>query len=683
MHPALRRSCRAFLSSAICCAAINCWLVAPAGAATPAEVLAKASALAGPRVIRTAEISFVARISAPVSAPQMEEMVAAQEAVFRQMIEKLADRPEVRQRYEDALRDNRRNTAEQMKANAQRVVSGMYYIGGPQFGGDRYVEFRVSRSGDKTWQAPISFVLRRLSAGDQTSIQFDSSTRTAIIGKSLVSAGIEDPHFLGRLQGLAEHAITATAADATSATDAAYQFAFDEGQTGDEDTVYVNVLNQQGDVATRVARVLIDQKRDHVCPTIEEYDASGKVRRSWRSEAYFRDRTSGLLFPARCLMSVATGEADTDIKTIQFEISEPETRFNLPYDPKRFAVHIPKGMVVVDATGPAHQTLESRCDVALTIDDIESLGSNPCVKVPVPPLSSVPFNQAAGNGRSSLSALILINVIVVAGIVVAIVRGRGKKNVPCWLLAGSMASSAVCGCSTPVPETPRLETSLNAAPPQLDLGQIVGNGQVVQSKIALTNNRSTGAVSVQLSAGCGCTTIGSPEVVLNPGEQKDVPFSLATFGRVGPFRTAIRAAWSDTQNPDDSGTLRIPIVAYFTKTVFAIPSRVFVTPTENGQLTGLVVISAPPAEWPSLEVSGSIPAVSVQEMGRDRLSDTEERRRFQITKDQDSLADCAVVVLMPGQSHPLLSVPLLSGSGNTGIQVKQAEADSTVSKVGQ
>jgi hypothetical protein len=184
--------------------AIVAAVVGDAYAATPADLIARAAKRSGEAVIRTAEITFEATITKePPSKEQIAEAVERMKQSILVAIKSYDNNPEYKKRLEDSLPDNERYTTEHVIANAKVIVSGVYMIGGPRLGGDRFVEFRVRQGYDdpKSQSQAMALLIRHLPNWRQTSLLFNAQTRTAVASGNGVMAGINDPHVLGRLQG--------------------------------------------------------------------------------------------------------------------------------------------------------------------------------------------------------------------------------------------------------------------------------------------------------------------------------------------------------------------------------------------------------------------------------------------------------------------------------------------------
>ncbi|MEW4531419.1 hypothetical protein [Maioricimonas sp. JC845] len=176
-------------------------------------------------------------------------------------------------------------------------------------------------------------------------------------------------------------------------------------------------------------RVWVDPERGYVTPRIEERSGD-RVTFRRKSDGYFRDRHSGLYYPARYVEERFSPESGELIETIVHEVNPEDFALNVPIDPSEFAVEVPAGTVVLDeinggdnytATGPA----------TLQFDNGQiDLAANPALTQSA---QGLPMQMVApgadGGGPSWLWRLVAVNVVVLLLLLAAwSLRRRRRKT---------------------------------------------------------------------------------------------------------------------------------------------------------------------------------------------------------------------------------------------------------------
>ena len=215
------------------------------------------------------------------------------------------------------------------------------------------------------------------------------------------------------------------------------------------------------------------------------------------------------------------------------------------------------------------------------------------------------------------------------------------KKLALGLLIPSM--TFVFGCRPPT------QNSIELYPAVLDLGTIAATGQQVETKFTVKNNR-TDEIGAHVVAACSCLLAGAEELVLQPGESKELSLLVSTRGRSGEFATELAVETG-------GNSYRLPIKALFVPQVFSFPSRLVFYPSEEstGQLNGQVTIEAPKDLWPELELiaEGDYQIQS---------EDDGEKRRFLITCSANESKNYPPLILRrKNQDTPVLSIPAISG----------------------
>ena len=101
------------------------------------QILESAARNCGESVIVTAEVHFVAKIrDAPHTRERLAEIIANQKASLKEVI-RTSDNPLLVKQLENALVDFDENVATQLRNNVNRRIEGVYFVDGPEQGGDR------------------------------------------------------------------------------------------------------------------------------------------------------------------------------------------------------------------------------------------------------------------------------------------------------------------------------------------------------------------------------------------------------------------------------------------------------------------------------------------------------------------------------------------------------------------
>ncbi len=640
-------------------------------AETPADLMARVAKRSGESVIRTAEISFDAAIAkAPPSKEKIAEAIERQRKAILYGMEHYRDNPWMKKALEDSLPNNEKETTEQVIANANVIISGIYMIGGPSMGGDRFVEFRVRHGYDDPKSQPqaMALLIRHLPGSRQTSLVLDGQARTAVASGNGAMVGIGDPHVLGRLQGSVLYSFGGDIGSAGSAAKAiekptlSYSFNREDAARMPGLTC-VDAFVLKGTDRRLFAKIAVDEKRDLICPLIEEYDETGAVRARWASEDYFQDKQSLVWFPAKCRQSwVLNGEPTT----IDYKINPEASTFNRAYPASRFTCPLPVGTTLINDLGPKQESWIVKKGFSLSIDGLDRIGARPELEKPV--VVRLPAEESARTS-SSRGILIALNVLALGVGAIIYFRRKRRKLALCLLAcAGPMGGLACTRSETgsiPAASGPGLAGPLRSTPSPVDLGTIAAETSPLDSSARLTNDDKVNALNVHMTSGCGCTTLSNPEFAIPPGGTVTVPFPISPEGRNGPFETSLIARWSSKTGGKPEGMIAIPVKVTFLRTIFAMPSRIFVDPSSKGDRSGsgVVSITAPHDQWPSLTIAADDKSLAVEELGSDPRSAGTETRRYRLKSATDAQpADSSLRVHRSGQVEPVLTIPILAGS---------------------
>lgn len=269
----------------------------------------------------------------------------------------------------------------------------------------------------------MTLLFRRAGLGRQTSVHYDIDARTAVAGENGVTPGIDEPHILGRLQGLllsSDNEVSSWTLELD-----------DERRSDDLGGTVVNVFAEHEGRKVLIARVAIDETRDFVCPLLEEYDEKGEILRSWQCKDFFRDKASGIWFPSTCRYTYAIPSRPGVFGTVDYEFDPAVTHFNRDYPMDRFSIEIPPKISLIRGLRGEQKRWNTKCKLALTIDGLDSLSTHPCLtEVTVNTESqAVPVSSKTSPWRNAIiwtNALVLTAVI--GFIVVRLIRKRAS---PC------------------------------------------------------------------------------------------------------------------------------------------------------------------------------------------------------------------------------------------------------------
>jgi hypothetical protein len=357
---------------------------------------------------------------------QVAKIVARQEEAIRSAIEmyKNTDQPELQEKYERLLENNKAAVQEQAKEYTNRQITGSYWMLGPKFGGDRLYEVRMRRGKDDS----VCFMLQRqLDEKCLRNVWFDTQSGVVRVSASGVTVGVIEPALIGRLLGRALSLVESDC-DLRCSYDGNYQ-----GKSVSEVCIKynVNIADSKDDTASLksdaesveegslVGRVVVDPARGYICPLIE-YGHSGEEP-SVRMECsdYFRVASTDLWFPQSCVIK-SNMKGEKQSTRMRFRPDTVRLNQSLPQD--LFSVTIPQGTHLVYCLDET-QERDVACDVKIAIDELDSLLNHRCLQArsiqPVTVKRRWPSFFVYGN-----LALILVLVLIL------IWRKRGGSSQP-------------------------------------------------------------------------------------------------------------------------------------------------------------------------------------------------------------------------------------------------------------
>jgi hypothetical protein len=643
----------------------------------PQGLLEEAVNHTGGVAIRTAEIHFRASIvDAPPTSEDINKRVADQEAALRDAIRTHGQDADFVRRIEKALETNRQDVTPQVIANAKREIRGLYLVGGPHFGGDRLTEVRLRRGSNPEWDPPLILLTRHLDRGSQRTILFDAANRSAIASTDPVQLGVPEPHVFGRFLGnvlVASYGRTEYESVIRNPEELPHEVIqvtaeiIQQSDEKDANGILLELSVERLGGKNKVANILIDPTRDYICPLIEEFDQDGKLIRDFRSSDYFHDSSSGVWFPGRCKTRRSILDRTGEFSVVDYEFDSIKSRFNIDLSVEQFSISLPVGTSVFRRTGENQQQWVVKCDYTATIDQIESIETSECIGTSA---DDVTMKRPNIERKSALrGTLVLINLAAGCAIVSYLAYRKLKNGkVRCfWISLGACGCTVISGCSNTTSGAfyhLKQKPECFANPATVNMGTISANGQVVKSVVTFFNSLNEEAIVLKLSSGCGCTVLENDEVTINPHSDITVPLSVSTYGRNGSFKTEIGCKWY-SKCSERSGEVRVPLVAKFIQNIFATPTRLFLHDSESRLVVETCFsITAPEEVWPSLNVAASIANAEIAALPSEKTD--ANVRQFRLTApDRASTSGLVIAVTLKGQESPVLSIPVLRGTGKS------------------
>jgi uncharacterized protein DUF1573 len=213
------------------------------------------------------------------------------------------------------------------------------------------------------------------------------------------------------------------------------------------------------------------------------------------------------------------------------------------------------------------------------------------------------------------------------------------------LVAASFVAAVGCRDGS----APDAAACLQISPGEIELGEIAATGQDVTTTLVV-QNVSEEPVPVEVIPSCGCLVSRELDFTLSAGEERELPLSFSSYGRVGPFYTEILLRSRET-------TSQVPVSAVFCPQVFAVPSRILLLPDENG-LSGEIAIKAPSDLWPELQIGAEDGEVEIEKVE----SQEPGFRRYRVTAREPLQSFSPVVLRKAEQTSPVLTIPVVRGA---------------------
>ena len=342
------------------------------------KLLVQAVDHAGDKVIQTGEFRYTLAILAPVTEEAIEQRIEQIRTSMREFLESTEVSEEVRSQYEKAIETLDQTVPEQMKANAGKRMQYYFAMGGPELGGDRYVEFSALDPETRLPGPSVALLQRSLGAGNQVTLCCDERDLMAIADNKGVYCGSQEPQRLGRANGSLLQ--FATAIDASDKDDLKKRVAGLEIETRPVDSTDGSGLRELvckfGAGGTRVCRV--DPARGFITPLVKELDDQDRVLREWESEDYFQPANSELWFPGTCKYREYDYSAEgLEPRVEKYEFTKDGVLLNNEIPEDRFRVAIPTKIPLIDARNEKQQRYAATEPINLSLDDLDNIAAIP------------------------------------------------------------------------------------------------------------------------------------------------------------------------------------------------------------------------------------------------------------------------------------------------------------------
>ncbi len=587
--------------------------------------------------------------------PTMDEIsrriVSIQESIDQSIAEHSTNSEHV-ERLRKARTEGVASWTEQIKANSAQSILFSWRISGPLFGGDRLVEFRIRRGSEEKYSAPTTLLSRTLDEHRARNFFYESSNRTAVASANKIMAGIEDPALFGRLPvALAEIS--------------AYELELEERASGDDSVIdsstqFVAMYSTVKGERVKVARVGIAVIDSHyVCPLIEMIDkASNSVHRriAWD---YFKCAGDGLLYPGKWRSEAGIRTRPEQFVKTDITVDQTASRISSTASPVALKLSLPAGTGVISTGVPGQSDVSytTKCELLVGIDDLDRLGSMPCIEVAKAVVVSSP-EEFRSSSRNVSRWVIVLNVVL-AGIGLIFWRrwrkSSASKTTKTLTLLLPVAMLCGGGCSGSSNEL----TTLSVNPETIDLG-IVCAGQVLPLEFTISNPQNQSPLAVEIHAGCGCMEVSPTNFVLNPGENQTISGSISSHGKEGVFRSALTCVAREA----DGGSVSkdVFVEAQVNDTVFCLPNRLVLASDGGDARLGTTVLHFP-NEWAAKitcvlnHPDGMVTMIN----GTEISSLTGSCAAVSVTLPLQSIAPAGLFlsVMLDGQRMPIIRIPVV------------------------
>lgn len=331
------------------------------------EVLNQAVQQSGPEIIHSATIHF--DITIADAAPTAQELTTNTQKV-RQAVTDLIDKgenPLLVEQLKSSLVTLDEDVKQQLTQNAQRDLTGTYRFLLSENGEDEFIRYRLRRGFEQSFGTPMT-LLSRTTENSQKNILFDEEANLVSVTAGKLIAGVERPHYIGRLQGGLLARLRSGEDDSTLALrDISHHSETEDG------LITIKILLNE----TMIGKVQVDTNRGYVCPLVEEFDENEQLIRSWRCDQFVRLQGSEFWFPETCLYKEITPIQPGVFNTVDYKFQTNQCRLNSPVQNNNLSLMVEEGTAV--ATEQASYI--ATCAFELSLTDLNQLSNLPCLQI--------------------------------------------------------------------------------------------------------------------------------------------------------------------------------------------------------------------------------------------------------------------------------------------------------------
>ncbi len=356
------------------------------------EILSKVILNQGDRTIRTGEFRYTLRVSeTPPSNEMIQQQVEKHRIALRKTMKQFEKNPRMMKQFQKAIDTADQYVPQQVRDNADLMYQYYFALGGPELGGDRYMEISSFDRIKNVYGETRKLLLRSQGVGRGSSVDLDPLTRMTIAGKGRQDVFLPSQELqkLGRANGSLPHLVSGLDLAgveqwlATNVSNLNARPIHDEqGLERFQMEFKISVpypdsvkaqLPKDAPVSNSVSMVYhIVPSRGFITPLIRETDPAGQVIFEWISSDYFQPAGSELWFPLNCeSRTFIPGKKEPRVERYAFEKDGVQLNHKIPDE--RFAVSIPPKTTVIDSTGAVHKNYVTTRAVMLTIDDVAQL----------------------------------------------------------------------------------------------------------------------------------------------------------------------------------------------------------------------------------------------------------------------------------------------------------------------
>lgn len=594
------------------------------------EMLRKAYESRGGNVIQSGEFTYEARSVGDV--PSKTEIENANRKARQDLLaaSQAASDPKAKKHLSDLAKSVKDELGDSLIANADVKLQFFYAFAGPTIGGDHYLECRKWDAKEKIYGKVDFSLLRRYGAGRSDCIWLDKYSSGKIGQIEDVGAVQQSPHFLGRMAG----SILAIGID--QFMQSLERIDQRVGQVFEEHDSFILDCELKKGIVHGLAKIryVVVPSLGYAIPSIKEWDENAKVVFESQCQKYFRDRTSSLMFPAKCDVTVS---GVVKSRKENYVFLPEKMSMNIKVAPSRLKVEFPEGADVLLTTKGI--TLKSHDKIALGIDDIDSIEKNSAFHVfgTSPTKKSLASSNRAYT-RYWIFALVTASLLTLTFFVIK----RLRVNTIGLLIAASL--SQLAGCSFGETDASSIQFV-----PIIDLGDVVSEQDTIQFNIPIENPQPK-AVQVRLEAVCRCVRLNNSDLEINAWGSEVAKGELSLSGKLGRFETKILLGSTHQPVSKDEITVRANVIRHWT----AVPKRVILSASGKANLR----IIAPDEAWQNVSIDSPV-GIEIMEVAshldqsRNRILD------YEVAAKSIDPVSSTIALRFLGNNRPFFSIPVL------------------------